>query len=69
MDKEFRIHPGLVNYEAFRDCVIRNRRLKKLVGWVNNMGYLTFNVGKKNYLNQRIAYVAFNGFIKKWPCY
>jgi len=40
MDQNFKPHPVLVNYEVSRDGVVRNRRLKKSVGWVNNMGYL-----------------------------
>ena len=64
MDQEFRPHPVLVNYEASRDGVIRHCKLKKLVGWVNNMGYLIFNAVEKKYLCHRIIYEAFYGLIK-----
>ena len=64
MDQDFRSHPVLVNYEASRDSVIRNRRLKKPVGWVDNQGYLRFGAGKKNYYIHRIIFEAFNGLIK-----
>jgi hypothetical protein len=64
MNEEFRPHPVLVNYEASRDGIVRNRRLKKPVGWVNNMGYLTFSVGKKKYLIHRITFECFNGLIE-----
>ena len=64
MEQEFRPHPVLVNYEASPDGVIRNRRLKKPVGWVNNMGYLMFGAGKKKYLCHRAIYEAFNGLIE-----
>ena len=56
MSQDFRPHPVLVNYEASRDGVIRNRRLKKPVGIVSNRGYLRFTVGKKSYYIHRIVY-------------
>ena len=65
MSQDFRPHPVLVNYEASRDGVIRNRRLKKPVGFLNNHGYLLFTAGgKKKYLCHRIVYEAFNGLIE-----
>ena len=45
MSQDFRPHPILVNYEASSDGVVRNRRLKKPVGIVNNTRYLRFAVG------------------------
>ena len=48
MSQDFRPHPVLANYEASSDGVVRNRRLKKPVGIVNNYGYLLFGAGKKN---------------------
>jgi len=54
----------LVNSEASRDGVVRHCRLKKLVGYVNNMGYLCFTAGKKKYYIHRLIYEAFNGLIK-----
>ena len=66
MEQEFRPHPLLVNYEASRDGVVRNRRLKKPVGVVNNHGYLQFTVGgKKRYYNHRIIYETFYGLIEE----
>jgi hypothetical protein len=64
MDQEFQPHPVLVNYEASRDGVVRNRRLKKPVGFPNNMGYLLFSVGTKSYLIHRIVYESFHGLIE-----
>ena len=64
MEQEFRPHPVLVNYEASRDGVVRNRRLKKLIGYVTNMGYMQFTVGKKHYFCHRIIYETFNGLIE-----
>ena len=64
MDQYFISHPVLVNYEASRDGVIRNRRLKKTVGRVNNMGYLMFGAGGKKYLCHRTIYECFCGLIE-----
>ena len=64
MEQEFRPHPVLINYEASRGGIVRNRRLKKPVGTVNNMGYLCFGAGGKIYYKHRIIYEAFNGLIK-----
>jgi len=65
MEQEFRPHPVLVNYEASRDGIVRNRRLKKPVGVVNNMGYMRFNArGKNNYIH-RVVYEAFYGPIEE----
>ena len=64
IEQEFRPHPLLVNYEASRDGIVRNRRRKKPVGNVTNSGYLQFTVGKKRYYNHRAVYEAFNGPIK-----
>ena len=64
MSQDFRPQPVLVNYEASRDGVVRNCRLKKPVGRVNNMGCLMFTAGKKTYLNHRIIYEAFYGLIE-----
>ena len=64
MNQDFIPHPVLVNYEASPDGIVRNRRLKKPVGIVNNMGYLIFTVGGKSYLCHRIAYECHNGLIK-----
>ena len=52
MSQDFRPHPVLVNYEESRDGVVRDRILKKPVGYVNNMGYLIFSVSSKTYLSQ-----------------
>jgi hypothetical protein len=62
MEQEFR--PILDNYEASRDGIVRNRRLKKPVGYINNMGYMQFGVGKKKYLCHRAVYEAFHGPIE-----
>ena len=64
MSQYFIPHPVLINYEASRDGVVRNRRLKKPVGRVDNHGYLRFSTGKKTYLCHRIVYEAFYGLIK-----
>ena len=64
MEQEFRPHPVLVNYEASRDGIVRNRRLKKPVGYVTNMGYMQFGVGKKKYLCHRMIFETFNGLIE-----
>ena len=48
MSQEFHPHPILVNYEASRDGIVKNRRLKKPVGFVSNTGYLRFGAGKKS---------------------
>jgi len=62
MEQEFR--PILDNYEASRDGIIRNRRLKRPVGVVNNMGYMQFTAGGKKYYNHRMIYQAFHGPIE-----
>ena len=65
MSQNLRPHPVLVNYEASCEGVVRNRRLKKPVGSVNNQGYLHFTAGGgKKYFCHRIIYEAFNGLIK-----
>ena len=64
MSQDFRLHPINVNYEASSDGVVRNCRLKKPVGFVDNHGYLRFGAGGKNYYIHRIIYEAFNGLIK-----
>ncbi len=46
--KEFVRHPIYTNYEASKDGVIRNCRLKKPVGSIDNAGYFRFNIGKKD---------------------
>jgi hypothetical protein len=64
MNQDFRPHPLLVNYEASRDVVIRNRRLKKPVCMVSNRGYLRFTAGKNTYLCHIIIFECFFGLIK-----
>jgi hypothetical protein len=65
MEQEFKPHPVLVNYEASRDGIVRNCRLKKPVGNINNSGYLRFTAGgNKKYYNHRIIYETFHGPIK-----
>jgi hypothetical protein len=64
MEQDFRPHPVLVNYEASRDGVVRHRRLKKQVGWLNNSGYLRFTVGGKTYYIHRTIHECFYGLIK-----
>ena len=64
MSQDFRPHPVLVNYEASIDGVIRNRKLKKPVGWLNNSVYLRFGAGKNNYYCNRIIFECHNGLIK-----
>ena len=64
MNQDFRPHPILANYEISAEGIVRNRRLKKPVGTVNNQGYLRFTAGRKRYLCHRIIYEAFNGLIK-----
>ena len=63
MSQDFRPHPVL-NYEASPDGVVRHRRLKNPVGWVNNRGYLRFTVGKKTCYIHRTIYECFYGLIK-----
>jgi len=65
MEQEFRPHPLLVNYEASRCGIVRHRRLKKSVGYVNNQGYLCFRAGGKNYLCHRMIFEAFHGPIEE----
>lgn len=64
MNQEFRPHPVITNYEASRDGVVRNRRLKKAVGNLNNRGYLQFNAGGKIYFIHRFIFEVFNGVIE-----
>ncbi len=64
MEQEFRPHSILVNYEISADGDVRNRRLKKPIGFVNNHGYLQFSAGGRIYYVHRIVYEAFNGLIK-----
>ncbi len=64
MNQDFRPHPILVDYEISADGVVRNRRLKKPIGFVNNQGYLRFGAGGRIYYVHRIVYEAFNGLIK-----
>jgi hypothetical protein len=64
MSQDFKPHPVLVNYEASPDGVVRNRRLKKPVGFLNNHGYLRFGAGKKIYYVHRIVYECHNGLIE-----
>ncbi len=62
---EFVSHPIITNYEANRNGIIRNCRLKKPVGYVNNAGYLAFNTkGNKHYLSHRFVIECFLGPIK-----
>ncbi len=63
--KEFVKHPEYSNYEASRDSVIRNCRLKKPVGSLNNGGYFIFNMkGNVNYLCHKFIYETFHGIVK-----
>ncbi len=64
MEQEFRPHPELVNYEISRKGVVRHRRLKKPVGFVNNHGYLCFTAGGKLYLCHRAVFECYMGPIK-----
>ena len=65
MNQDFRPHPVLVNYEASRDGIIRNRRLKNpLREMYNSHRYLRFTAGKKKYHNHRIIFECFYGLIK-----
>ena len=64
MSQDFKPHPVLVDYEASADGVVRHRRLKKPVGFLNNRGYLRFGAGKKIYYVHRIVYEAHNGLIE-----
>ena len=64
MSQEFKPHPVLVNYEASCDGVVRNCRLKKPVGFVDNHGYLMFSAGKNKYYCHRIIYECHKGLIK-----
>ena len=64
MEQEFKPHPVLINYEASSDGVVRNRRLKREIGLVNNMGYLRFTAENTTYYNHRVVYEAFYGPIK-----
>ena len=64
MGHEFNPHPVLVNYEASRDGVVRNCRLKKPVGYVSKMGFLRFSAVGKVYICHRIVYECHKGLIK-----
>ena len=49
MSQEFKPHPVLSNYEASRDGIVRNRRLKNTIKKMyNTMRYLMFTAGGKN---------------------
>ncbi len=63
---EFVSHPILTKYEANRNGIIRNCRLKKkTVGSVNHAGYLAFKTsGNKHYLSHRFVIECFLGKIK-----
>ena len=62
MSQDFKPHPLLDNYEASRDGVVRHRRLKRSVGFLDNHGCLT--AGKKHYYVHRMIYEAHNGLIE-----
>ncbi len=63
--KEFVRHPVYTNYEASRDGVIRNCRLKKPVGSLNNAGYFRFNMrGNINYFCHKFVFECFHGIVK-----
>ncbi len=63
--KEFVRHPVYINYEASRDGVIRNCRLKKPVGSLNNAGYFIFGMkGNVHYLCHKFIYETFHGIVK-----
>jgi len=64
MEQEFRPHPLLVNYEASRCGIVRHRRLKKPLGFVNNSGYMCVTVGGKNYLCHRMIFECYRGLIE-----
>ena len=64
MSQDFKPHPVLSNYEASRDSVVRNRKLMKPVGCMNNSGYLRFTVGKKTCYIYRTIYECYNGLIE-----
>ena len=61
---EFVSHPIITNYEANRNGIIRNCRLKKPVGSVTNAGYLAFKASGKNHLSHRFVIECFLGPIK-----
>ena len=57
-------HPIYTNYEASKDGVIRNCRLKKPVGNIDNTGYFRFNIGRKRYLSHKFIFECFHGIVK-----
>ncbi len=64
-EKEFVRHPVYTNYEASRDGVIRNCRLKKPVGSLINAVYFIFNMkGNVHYLCHKFIYESFHGVVK-----
>ena len=65
--KTFTTHPVYVDYEASRDGIIRNKKNRKSIGWVSNMGYMeigiNFNKKNKNFRSHRFIYECYNGLI------
>ena len=61
---EFVSHPIMTNYEASRDGIIRNCRLKKPVGSIDNTGYFRFSDQKKRYLSHKFVFECYFGLIK-----
>ena len=65
--KTFTSHPVYVDYEASRDGIVRNKRNKKPIGVVSNMGYMEIGInvnGKMKCLrSHRFIWECFNGLI------
>jgi hypothetical protein len=68
LQDEFQPHPIFDLYEANDRGIIRNRKTKKVVGFITNMGYLLVTVrgtltDQVNYLSHRFVYEVFCGLI------
>ncbi len=70
LQNEFQPHPIFDLYEANDRGIIRHRRTKKVIGTMNNMGYLMVGVrgtstDQVHYLSHRFVYEVFCGLIPK----
>lgn len=44
---------------------VQGRRLSKAAGYINNQGYCSINIGKKDYKRARLVFLLFNGYLPK----
>ncbi len=70
LQDEFQPHPVFDLYEANDRGIIRNRKTKKVIGFITNMGYLMVTVretttNQVNCYNHRFVYEVFCGIIPK----